>query len=358
MKKFSQLGIFTLTMALTILFILPAAQAVDFKISGHINRAILGADNGNDNDVFFVDNEISNSRFRFTGANDFNEVWKVGIVWEVEMESNTSDAFDIGENDDLGGDFGERKLEFYVEHKSLGKVWLGQGDTASNGTSEVDLSGTDLAAYSGFQDVTGGINFRQSDDTPIATVGDSYSQLDGLSRRDRIRYDTPRFGPVYFSGSYLNGQSWDLAGRFAYEWEGIGKLAAAAGYTGAENQRFPFSQYNGSISFLHSSGFNVTGAAGLKDWDDPDQPDKDDSIFYYFKLGYKTGIHAVSVDYGRGEDITTDGDTFDSVGVAYVVRPWESVEFYGTYRWHTLDRDGVNDIEDINAAMIGGRVKF
>jgi len=34
-----------------------------------------------------------------------------------------------------------------------GKAWLGQGDTASNGTSEVDLSGTDVAAYSSVGDV-------------------------------------------------------------------------------------------------------------------------------------------------------------------------------------------------------------
>jgi hypothetical protein len=66
MKKFSPLGINVLTMAITILLIIPAAQAVDFKISGHINRAVLWADNGNDNDTFFVDNENSNSRWRFT----------------------------------------------------------------------------------------------------------------------------------------------------------------------------------------------------------------------------------------------------------------------------------------------------
>jgi predicted porin len=78
MKKFSPLGINVLTMAITILLIIPAAQAVDFKISGHINRAVLWADNGNDNDTFFVDNENSNSRWRFTGSNDFGEAWTVG----------------------------------------------------------------------------------------------------------------------------------------------------------------------------------------------------------------------------------------------------------------------------------------
>jgi hypothetical protein len=48
MKKFSRLGIFTLTTAITILLILPAAQAIDFKVSGQVNRAVLWGDNGND----------------------------------------------------------------------------------------------------------------------------------------------------------------------------------------------------------------------------------------------------------------------------------------------------------------------
>ena len=65
MKKFSRLGIFALTMAITILLILPAAQAVDFKISGQINRAVLWGDNGNNSDAKFVDNDNSSTRFRF-----------------------------------------------------------------------------------------------------------------------------------------------------------------------------------------------------------------------------------------------------------------------------------------------------
>ena len=99
MKKMYRSGLFVFASIVAILVLLPSAQAVDFKISGHINRAILWGDNGNDNDTKFVDNENSNSRFRFTGSNEFDENWKVGIVWEVEMESNTSSdtTIDIGE---------------------------------------------------------------------------------------------------------------------------------------------------------------------------------------------------------------------------------------------------------------------
>ncbi|MGW8303910.1 MAG: porin, partial [Desulfobacterales bacterium] len=175
MKKFSQLGIFASTMAIIILLILPAAQAVDFKISGQINRAVLWGDNGNDSDVKFVDNDNSSTRFRFTGSNKFDEVWTAGIVWEVEMQSNPSSdtnggagIIDIGDNGDSANvTFTERKMEFYVEHKDWGRMILGQGDTASNGTAEVDLSGTDVVTYSSISDMAGGFSFRDDDDNRI-----------------------------------------------------------------------------------------------------------------------------------------------------------------------------------------------
>ena len=358
MKKFSRLGIFALTMAITILLILPSAQAVDFKISGHINRAVLWGDNGNDDDVKFVDNENSNSRFRFTGSNDFDEVWKVGITWEVEMESNTSSStdIDIGEDgDSTDVTFTERKMEFYVQHETFGKLYLGQGDTASNGTSEVDLSGTDVVNYSGIADMAGGFTFRTSDDDPAPrpAIGDVFSNFDGLSRRDRIRYDTPKFGPVYFSASYMNGQSYDFAGRFAYEWDGFGKLAAAASWLPADTRHFNFKQYSGSISFLHNSGINLTFSGANR----YDTPGDDEPYNLYGKLGYKFGKWAFSADYTYSEDVDEINDEAQSIGVAAVWNVWESVQFYGSYRWHELDRNAVN-FEDISAVMIGGRVKF
>jgi len=365
MKKFLRLGIFTLTIAITILLILPAAQALDFKVSGQLNRAILWGDNGNDDDVKFVDNDNSSTRFRFTGSNTFNDVWKVGFKWENQMESNSSASsdIDIGNNGDNVANvtFTERHMDIYVEHKMFGKLSLGQGDTASNGTSEVDLSGTDVVNYSSVEDMNGGFNFRDDDDTVITSIGGAFSNFDGFSRRDRIRYDTPKFGPVYFSASYMNGQSWDTAGRLAYEWEGIGKLAAAAHYTGADNQRDPYKQYSGSISFLHSSGFNITASGGGRS----DQAGRDEDPYnVYGKLGYKFGKWALSVDYTYSENVGANDDEATSIGTAAVWNVWESVQFYGSYRWNDLDRDdaqrvaGVGNAESISSVMVGARVKF
>ena len=359
MKIEFKLCLIALILAAAMLAVGPAAYAVDFKISGQINRAILWGDNGNDSDLKFVDNDNSSTRFRFTGSNDFENNFSVGIVWEVEMQSNASNDpdIDIGENDDTGDvTFTERKMEFYVNHQTFGRLWLGQGDTASNSTSEVDLSGTDVVTYSAVGDMAGGFTFRTSDDalTPRPAIGSVFSNFDGLSRRDRIRYDTPTFYGFYGSTSYMNGQSYDFALRSAHEWEGFGKLAAAIAYVPGNNQRDEFRQYNGSISFLHNSGLNLTFSHGTKDFD---VRDSDDGKNYYGKLGYKFGKWALSVDYAYSENVAQDDDEATAIGAAAVWNIWDSVQFYGGYRWHELDREGV-DFEDINAVMVGGRVKF
>jgi len=364
MKKLTQIGLFALTVAIAILVVLPVAQALDFKISGQVNRAVLWGDNGNDDDIKFVDNDNSSTRFRFTGENEFDNNWKVGFKWENEMQSNPSNStdIDIGENgDSTDVTFNERHMDIYFQHSKFGKLSLGQGDTASNGTSEVDLSGTDVVNYSSITDMNGGFNFRDDDDNIITDIGDAFSNFDGLSRDDRIRYDTPKFGPVYFSTSYENGQTYDFAGRFAYQWDGFGKLAAAASWLPADTQREPYKQYSGSASFLFDFGLNLT-FAGAHRYDSDNRDD--DPYNLYGKVGYKMEKWAFSVDYTYSENVGADGDEATSIGAAAVFNPWKSVELYACYRWNDLDRDaderpaGVGDAESINSVMVGTRVKF
>jgi len=370
MKKMYRLGLFMIVSMVAVLVLLPSAQAVDFGISGQVNRAILWGDNGDSNDTKFVDNDNSSTRFRFTGSNEFDEVWKVGIVWEVQMESNSSSDpdIDIGTNGDTGDvTFSERKMEFYVGNNSLGKLTLGQGDTASNGTSEVDLSGTDVVAYSSIADMAGGFSFRDDNGDVILTaggdatfIGDAFSNFDGLSRRDRVRYDTPKFWGFWGSTSYMNGQTYDFALRSAHKWDSFGKLAAAVGYTPAETNRDPYTQVNGSISFLHNSGINLTFSHGMRDFDGGG---RNTASNYYGKLGYQIGKWAFSVDGGQSNRVAQNGDEATTFSGAAVWNIWESVQFYGAYRYHELDQDNTNaansgDPEDISAVMIGGRIKF
>jgi hypothetical protein len=351
LKKITHIGFIILALAAAMFIILPA-NAVDFKISGQINRAALYADDGDTAKWFFVDNDNSSTRFRFTGSNDFDHDLSVGIVWEVEMQSNPSNEMNM----DLTGDttdvnFNERKIEFYVG-SPWGKAWLGQGDMAANSTSEVDLSGTDVAAYSSVGDVGGGFEFQKNGVGTGITVGGSRSNFDGLSRKDRVRYDTPKFWGFYGSGSIGNSNVWDTALRYAGDF-GWAKFAAAGGWSDGGTSESWDGRFSSSASMLFDFGLNLTASYAYS------KQDNKDPYNIFGKVGYQfLEKHAASVQWSRTENLSANDDKGDTLGLAYVFSPWQSVEFYGTYYLYMLDRDEGSDPDDINVFMAGGRVKF
>ena len=352
LKKRTHIGLITLAaISITLLAITPA-RAVDFAISGQINRAALYGDDGTSAKWFFVDNDNSSTRFRFTGANEFEEGWKVGLVWEVQMESNSSADVNIqnGNSDTDDVNFSERKIEFWIE--KWGRLWLGQGDMASNGTSEIDLSGTDVAAYSSVSDVGSSFEFRDDGDLTGITVGGSRDNFDGLSRRDRVRYDTPKFAGFYASGGTGQGSIWDVALRYAGDF-GWAKFAAGGAWADG-GTRFDFDgRFSSSASILFDFGLNLTASYAIQDQDGTDPWNIFGKVGYIF-----FEKHAASIQYSRSEHVSAKDDQGDTFGLAYVFSPWKSVEFYGTYYLHMLDLDQGSDPDDINLFMVGGRVKF
>jgi len=352
MQKNVQKGFVILALIAAAMFIVSPANAVDFKISGQINRAAMYVDDGSTAKWFFVDNENSSTRFRFTGSNDFENSWKVGIVWEVEMQSNSSDEVSMDETDIGDITFRERKIEFWVDHR-FGKVWLGQGDMASNSTSEVDLSGTDVAHYSSQADIGGSFEFQDKGEGIGITVSNSRSNFDGLSRRDRVRYDTPKFAGFYASGSVAGSSRWDAALRYAGDF-GWAKFAAAAAYSDfGTSSATDDARVSSSASMLFDFGLNLTASYAYQDQDNKN------AWNIFGKLGYQfLEKHAASVGWGRTENLSAKDDKGDSFSLAYVFSPWKSVEFYGTYMLHMLNRDQGSDPDDINIGFVGGRVKF
>jgi predicted porin len=346
--------LYSSTVAVILLLGLQPVQALEVKLSGQVNRAIMWADNGKDTEVLNVDNDNSSTRFSLTGSEQVNDSVTVGVVWENEFQSNASNDVDVGQDDDGTSAFNDRKLEAYFV-VPFGKISIGQGDGAANGTSEEDLSGTSVIMYSGVNDTAGSIQFRDNNDTPIAKIDSTRSNFDGLSRNDRLRYDTPTFGGATFSVSSTNGGAYELAARYSADFDALGKITTAIGYVDANNRANPeYTQIGGSVSWLHTSGINLTVSSGARDIDNTDR----DPVNYYGKLGYKFDIHAIAVEYGMTEDLAQDKDKSKNYGLAYVIKPWNGVEFYGTYRTYELDRDGTSNIEDVRQVMLGTRVKF
>ena len=77
--------------------------------------------------------------------------------------------------------FDDRWIDAQFTSKRFGKLYLGKGSTASDGTSEMDLSGTSVVGYASVEDMAGGILFYNDDTDALstATVGSVFNDFDG-----------------------------------------------------------------------------------------------------------------------------------------------------------------------------------
>jgi cell division protein FtsB len=335
-------------------------ERVKLAISGQVNRAVNMADDGKNTKAYYVDNDVSNSRVRFVGTAKATDDLTIGSKIEVAIAPNESSDVSQG-NEESGDFFDQRWAEVSLDSKRFGKLSLGKGDTASNNSSQVDLSKTDVVLYSSIADIAGGLLFRQknADDT-LTDVGvsDAFRDFDGLSRRTRVRYDTPTFSGFHLATSAVSDQRYD--GSLWWGGQGFGFKAAGAAAIAFPNQDDTDYQYNGSFSLLHeATGLNLTFSAGLLQRDN-----QGDAGNFYTKAGWLTrffsfGETAFGVDYTRSMNLPTGRDDGFSVGAA-VVQQFEDygTELYVQYRIYSLDRDADPNVQDINVGTIGARVKF
>src|SRR5680860_130474 len=128
-------------------------RKVSVKLSGQINRQILWWDDGVDNDIFLTDGGFTHSRWRITGSATISPGRTAGFRYENDVVISNDPKSISNCNGNINGaqcmtvpnansvdDL--RYAELWIKDDKLGKVSLGQGDMASNGTAEVDLSGT------------------------------------------------------------------------------------------------------------------------------------------------------------------------------------------------------------------------
>ena len=334
-------------------------ERVKLAISGQVHRAVNVSEDGKNTKAYFVDSDASNTRVRFVGTAKASDDLTAGTRIEVAIAPNESSEVSQ-ENEESGDFFDQRWAEVSLDSKRFGKLSLGKGDTASNNSAEVDLSKTDIVQYSSIADVAGGLLFRQTNGDTLTgvSVSDAFSNLDGLSRRSRVRYDTPTFYGFHLATSLVSDQRYDAS--LWWGGQGYGFKAAGAAAFAYPNQDDTDFQYDGSFSLLHEdTGLNLTLSAGLRERDN--QGDQEN---FYAKVGWLTtffslGETGFGVDYTRSLNLPTGRDEGYSVGAAAV----QHFEDYGTeiylqYRHHSLERDVAPSVQDINVGTIGARVKF
>ena len=162
-----------------------AAQAVEFSVSGHINRAIISVDGGganakpdaHDGDVQHVDANSSQTRFRFTGSEELESGMTAGVQLEYGLKTNV------------------RHANVYLSTAG-GKITVGHASMATDGMAHADLGG---AAWLG-----GATNWCS-----YASSGPACPSNDG-GRGPVLRYDTPAIGPASIAVSTGNDDYFDI----------------------------------------------------------------------------------------------------------------------------------------------------
>lgn len=331
--------------------------SLEVKLSGQVNRAVMHVKDGTNSDLFHVDGDNSSTRFRFTGTQALSPSTKAGVIFEVEYQSNPSNAVTFA-NQVASPSLDERHMDiFYLS--SWGKASIGQGDGAANGGVETDLSGTQVAHYAGVADIGGAFAFRTAAGVAGPTIGQALNRQDFESRYDRVRYDSPAFGGVTLSASFGTKDTRREVTEYALRYAGDGGFGRIAAALGMSNKKLAPGAagvddkvVGGSVSWLHPAGYNVTVGHSTRELSA-----SRDGKFNYLKLGFKRGDHAVSADLGMGDDQNALGDEAKVVGVGYVYRAAKWAELYGLVKNHSLERPGTA-FEDIRIVMAGTRLKF
>jgi len=333
-------------------------------LSGQINQAMNIADDGKSTDLYFVDNDVSGSRFRLAANAPLGQA-TMGAVLEVGVSGNNS--YEVSQDNQRADDvFTVRHADMRIRDDGWGQFWFGRGSAASDGKAEYDLS---LVAssimYSGVADPVGGLQFTDGSNLTGIAVGDAFFNFDGV-RMNRVRYDSPMMGPLQASVSAGSDERWDLGltlgGNYG-EWSGIsvgdfvmlGAVAVADPSSNNVDYRLM-----GSGSVLHEpTGLSFTVSAGKDDLKSGSDP-----YNLYFKLGYDTRLFSVGatgfgLDYTRNKHVSGQGDEGESVGLA-VLQTIDSygIDLYGQFRRYSLDRAVGPSFEDISVFTAGARWAF
>lgn len=352
-------------------------RVVSLQIYGQVNKALLIWDDGEDSDVYVVDNDESGSRIGLQGSATMRPGWTAGYVIEFNYQDAASNDVTQFDDDADENDISIRKNELYVESERLGRVTIGQGSSASDGIAEIVLAGVTSDSNPDY-----GNDFFVLDNLGVSTGltnDDFVNGLDGLGRNDRVRYDSPSIYGFILSSSWGEDDNFDIALRFKKEWNSI-RLAAGIAYAEVSEDDGDLDQISGSISIMHvPTGLYGAFAAGELDEEGFEEAD-----FWYGQLGiekrwFAHGATTIYVEYGDYNDFAS-GIEFLSGGLVIdtitsseatlwgfgIVQKYDSaaLEIYGKVNFYDFDAvtdTGVidlTDLQDQTFVLIGSRIKF
>ena len=325
----------------------PSAQAA-VEVSGQVNVAALFG--SAPDDLTVVDNNTTGTRVRFKANKKFGGGFKIGSNFELQAQFNQSnDAGEIGGNGAnniseealTNGPFREVRIANVWLSGAFGKVGIGRGNGAANGTAEA----------------VGLLNFLGGNEAHLLFngVGTDFSDVDGNSRTNRVRYDSPNWSGFRFAVTLNSGDEQEL-GLFYDKKGSFGKVRVRAGFTTGEGDE---STVDFSVAWKSSFGLGLNYSTGERDVANGITTTEND----WFLASWHFGKHYL-ISIGRGEETERSSETGAQEGgeneftlLSAVWKPVDGAEIYLNYGdWTNNVIADEND--DSNAFGLGARFKF
>jgi hypothetical protein len=385
-------------------------RKVSLEVSGFVHQGIMWFDGaaGNDststkvkesNTYVGINRPEANSRFRFVGKASINAKMNAGYLMEFQVNAGSnSDSFAAATDDTTNG-LSVRHSAWWIEHKDMGKVWVGQTSQATDGITEIQLSNTghfanqNTAAGAGLLAVSNAVggtnrslfNFMGGISTDNAQIGEG-------NRRNVVKYESPALAGFILSAAAGEDDMWDVALRYAGEFSGI-KVAFGIGYESTTEGPSASTERNCITSGIDSrcqqlglsgsvmhvpTGLFVNGFYGWRKDDNVTVANQDDTST---RWGVMAGIEQNWLGIGKttvyGEYVNWDigaNNTFNSTGLAGAeMTMWglglnqsidaAAMDLYVQYRSYqdisTFTNAGVSTgFSDVQMIMAGGIIKF
>ncbi|MGD9785265.1 MAG: hypothetical protein AB7E80_09565 [Hyphomicrobiaceae bacterium] len=253
-------------------------RKVSLEVSGQVNELVFFWDDGLESNVYQATNSYSSSRFRFKGSAAITADWSAGYYIEIDFEGAIGSSvtqFD----DDPARQPRLRHSAWYLKSKTLGEVWVGQTSHATDDIVLYSLGGTSPATASNHNSTAGaGFRFHISGtNTYLNLSGAQLWQFLDTDRGNVVRYNSPSLAGFVLSAAWGEDDVWDVALRYAGEFNGV-KIAGGIGYyenneNGARRNYIAdvpadYDEIRGSVSIIHTpTGLFANFAAIHREFD-------------------------------------------------------------------------------------------
>jgi hypothetical protein len=372
-----------------------AATSTSTSTSTTTKKAAVAARGpGRAHDVYVVDNVMgAGTFFQLAGNARINPNVSAGFQIVIALESGAR-SHQVSQFDDDGTDNqtypgGSTRptggfdtdivmtlANWYIDHKSLGKVTVGRINTATAGITTIDLGGAGVIANASFGYTQRGFTDPGSGQTWSAILGGPAVNGASLSRANAVSYTSPTVGGFSVAAAWGENDVWDVALRYAGEFGGF-RFAAGIGYIvnqaglGDVSEQSGLTaggpeptQWKGSASVLHvASGLYLTGAYLNQD---NDTKGVQDTTLWYVQGGISknwTGLGNTVLygEYGRVDDPVLTGlvDVRAELWGLGVVQHIDAaaMELFLSYKNFSADH-AKQHFNDFDVVMGGGRIRF